>query len=259
MIFALVNPYKSEADRTANISDKDVVLVLDISNSMLANDVSPNRLEQARAFSDALSRDLAGSGMALILMAGAAWVQIPLTTDLDAVKIGIQSAHPQMAPRQGTTIAGAVSLSARILENAPRTSGKAVVLVSDGENHGESVRQALRKLKAAKITAFCVGVGTEDGGYIPVETDAGPSYKTDAKGIPVLTRLDASNLKRLSPGHYYLLNAYNAQAISQAISKRILKTEKGGSSTEAAKNACQNYQIFLLLALAFMLLGLWCK
>lgn len=256
MIVALVNPQKPGTDLAEKSFGADVVLVLDISNSMLANDVAPNRLEQARAFSIALIEQLGDSRMALIPLAGTAWIQIPLTTDLEAIKMGVLSVHPRLAPQQGSSISDAITLSASILEKASPNSKKAIVLVSDGENHGESLRKALRQIKKTKLFTCSVGVGTKDGGFMPIESTEGNLLKKDADGKPVRTFLQDSNLKRLSPGNYHKLNSFKAQQLAEGIASKILNAEEI-PNPKTNKTAQTYYQVFLALALGFLALGLW--
>lgn len=257
MIIAIASPQRREAGQIVIMRSVDVVLILDISNSMLAMDVSPNRLEPARDFSLAFTRLLGGSRMAVVMMAGNAWVQIPMTTDLEAVAMSIQAAHPDMAIQQGTNMSGAFRLAGQLLrEVSDDNTDKVVVLVSDGENHESSFGAALRALKKANTLIRAVGVGTEQGGYIPKSTGVG-QVKYGPDGRPVRTRLEASVLKRIAPGRYHQLNTFNTAEIAAILAAEILNNGTLATTVSQQASSQSYFQVFLGAALFFLILGLW--
>lgn len=176
----------------------DVVVVLDVSRSMEARDVRPSRLERARMEVGALLERLKGDRVGVIVFAGEAFVQCPLTTDYDAARLFLRAAGPDAVPQQGTALANALLGAKELLDGAERGSrGKVVLLVSDGEDHDGQVHAAVSALAAGGIRVHVLAVGTADGAPIPALDGRGEvvGWRRDRRGKVVTTRLDEGTLR----------------------------------------------------------------
>lgn len=171
----------------------DVVIALDASNSMLARDVKPSRLERAKLELGGLIDRLGGDRVGIVAFAGNAFVQCPLTNDAAAAKLFLRAIDPQALPQQGTALADALEVSGRLLEGGDRgASGRAIVLITDGEDHqGEAIAKA-KALADEGVRIFAVGIGSLSGEPIPITDGRGQvvGYKQDKAGNTVMTRLN---------------------------------------------------------------------
>jgi Ca-activated chloride channel family protein len=212
---ALAGPRLGTRLREAKREGVDLVIALDVSQSMMAEDVLPNRLAKAKFEINNLIRELAGDRVGLILFAGDAFVQCPMTLDYAAVRLFLDVADPSMIPVQGTDFGRAIEKAAGMLESStneddPAASERtrAVLIVSDGENHAPEMDQAMRAARDAGIVIFAAGVGETRGVPIPVLTNGQRSgYKEDAEGIVVSTKLEEELLQELAQaGGYYRIS-----------------------------------------------------
>jgi Ca-activated chloride channel family protein len=176
----------------------DLVVVLDVSRSMEARDVRPSRLERARLEVGALLDRLAGDRVGVVVFAGEAFVQCPLTTDYAAARLFLRAVGPDAVPQQGTALANALLGAKELLDGAERGSrGKVVLLVSDGEDHDGQVASAVTTLADAGIRLHVLAVGTADGAPIPIVDARGEvtGWRRDRRGNPVASRLDEATLR----------------------------------------------------------------
>jgi len=172
-----------------NISRKgiDVVIALDVSKSMLATDLSPNRLERAKQMILKLMEQMQNDRIALVLFAGKAYMQMPLTIDHGAAAIFVSSATPDAVPAQGTVFTEALQMSARAF-NTKEGRFKAVVLISDGEDHDEDALKTAESISQQGIMVCTVGIGSPEGSQIPDSSTN--DYKRDAMGNIVISKLN---------------------------------------------------------------------
>jgi Ca-activated chloride channel family protein len=223
VILAWANPLGGTLTQTSAQSSPDIAVLLDVSSSMLTMDVTPNRLELGKLFARQLVSDLSGSRIALVFFAGEAALQMPLTTDKSAILSLLQYADPSSVSTQGTQIAQALSLAQRCL-HAPKDGvyTKAMVLITDGEDHSGRAKEMAEKNLQEGTILYVVGVGTPEGGKVPLGPD---TFKEHADGTPVISRLDVQFLQLLADsggGQLYDLSA----AKSVASSIRQLKNQK---------------------------------
>lgn len=182
----------------------DVVVVLDTSISMRAEDVSPNRFEVARRAAGSLIRRLAGNRVALVTFAGVATLNCPLTLDHGAARLFLDSVEPGQASVPGTALAAALRRAGEALRGdedvADEAAGKVVVLLSDGEDHEREIDDALAALRRDGVVVFSIGVGTASGGPIPLDPGAGAGggYKKDRQDRLVTTRLEEASLEKIA-------------------------------------------------------------
>jgi Ca-activated chloride channel family protein len=180
-----------------NIARKgiDVVIALDVSRSMLATDLSPNRLERAKQMILRLMNQMPNDRIALVLFAGKAYMQMPLTVDHGAAAIFVSSASPDAIPTQGTVFSDALEMSARAF-NTKEGRFKSVVLISDGEDHDEETLKTTDEMAQQGIMICTVGIGSPEGAQIP--DSASHDFKRDAMGNIVVSKLNEDILKQIA-------------------------------------------------------------
>ncbi|MBL7742475.1 MAG: VWA domain-containing protein [Chitinophagaceae bacterium] len=194
-IMALMNLRKAGATDGVNRKGIDVVIALDVSNSMLAADLQPNRLERAKQFISKLMSTMPNDRIGLVLFAGKAYLQMPLTTDHAAAQLFVSSARPDVIPQQGTVINEALKMSANAFNTAERRF-KSVVLISDGEDHDAEAIKTAKDLSEQGMMINTVGVGSPGGANI-IDPSTGENKK-DASGNPVVTKLNEEELRSIA-------------------------------------------------------------
>jgi Ca-activated chloride channel family protein len=207
LVAALLDPSFGETERDLNAVGKDVYVLVDLSRSMDARDVQPSRLEKVKFELRRLIEQTPADRFGLIVFTSDAYVQCPLTFDIPALTLFIESLSTRLIERQGTDLAAplALAMQKHLGATAATNTAKLLVLITDGEQFGEVPRQVLRDIRRYGITLFVVGVGSVQGSRIPVP--GGPLR--DAEGRVVVSRLDESGLRRLAEqtrGQYFSLN-----------------------------------------------------
>ena len=205
-VLALTRPQFGTKLSLASQRGVDLVIALDVSRSMLAEDIRPNRLKHAVQQVRELMNEASGNRVALVLFAGKAFLQCPLTLDYGAVSLFLDLADAGSIPVQGTALEDALRVAGRCFD-VSEDQHKAIVLFTDGENHvGKPVAEA-RRLAARGVRIFTVGIGTPAGELVPVRSDSGRvSFLRDSQGNPVKSRLDEDSLDeiaRAAGGEYY--------------------------------------------------------
>ncbi len=207
IVFGLANPqFGSKIEEVKQVGI-DVFIDLDVSLSMTAEDIKPNRLEKAKYEISKLIRRLNGDRIGLIVFAGQAYVQIPLTTDYSAAKLFLDAVSTESVPVPGTAIADAIELSIKSFKKDANTQ-KAIVLITDGEDFQGDLKKATAEAKSKGILIYAIGLGSNQGAPIPIYNKNGVQigYKKDSKGNVVLTKLDEATLKEITSatgGKYY--------------------------------------------------------
>jgi Ca-activated chloride channel family protein len=208
----------------------DLVVVLDASRSMLARDVGPDRLTHARAAIAALLEALPGRRVAVVVFAGSAHLAVPLTPDRDAARLLLDAVHPDEMPLQGTDVGRALLSAERALAGggAAAAGARAVLLVSDGEDHGPGAAGAAERLALAGVPLFTAGVGTAAGAAVPLP-GGGPAR--DEQGRAVVSRLDEAGLAELAArggGRYARLDAAGIAELVAALTRLERAAVRGG-------------------------------
>jgi Ca-activated chloride channel family protein len=199
LALALARPQCGTRTELARRFGLDVVVALDVSRSMQARDVRPDRLTRARLEVGALLEALAGDRVGLVVFAGEAFVQCPLTSDYAAARLFLRAVTPQSVPQQGSDLGNALQAARQVLEASEAAAGrsKVVLLVTDGEDLEGGAREAAGQLAEAGIRIFALAVGSAAGEPIPLVDGGGQvtGYKKDRAGQPVVTRLDLGTLR----------------------------------------------------------------
>ena len=195
MALAMTNPQYGYRKEKVDRESADVYIALDISQSMLSEDLSPSRLERAKKIGERLIESLKSERIGLILFAGEAYMQMPLTTDYRTAIIFLRNASPDQAGLQGTALGDAIELAARREEDDISVGQRMLVIISDGEDHeGAAAEQATAAAKSG-TAVFTVGIGTEEGGFIPIQHAGQADYLRDKSGQPVRTKLNTADLQ----------------------------------------------------------------
>lgn len=194
-VISVMDPRKPGASGSLNRKGIDVAIALDVSKSMLAADLQPNRLERAKQFINKLMDEMPNDRIALILFAGKAYLQMPLTVDHGAAKMYVSSASPDAVPQQGTVISDALNMSGSIF-NSKDKRFKAVILISDGEDHDEDAVKTAKDMAEQGVMINTIGIGSPEGSTIadPVTGE----IKRDAIGNVVISKLNENILKEIA-------------------------------------------------------------
>ena len=231
LFIAAAGPQCGERTELTKHSGIDLVVALDLSTSMLARDVKPSRIDRARLEIAALLDRLRGDRVGLVVFAGEAFVQCPLTTDYAAARLFLRAVEPVSMPRQGTALADALYEAKGVLEGGGRVdAARAVLLITDGEDNEGDALTAASALGEAGIRIYAVPVGSEQGEPIPVVDKFGnvSGYKKDREGRTVLSRADVAMLREIaSRGNGLVLRGATSQLGVLELLPELEKLQKG--------------------------------
>ncbi len=250
LIVVLARPQFGSKKETVTRQGIETVIALDISNSMLAEDIAPNRLEKAKNIISKLIDKFENDKVGLIVFAGDAFVQLPITNDFISAKMFLESITPSLISRQGTDIGAAINLAMKSFTPNEEV-GKAIIVITDGENHEGGAEDAAKAASEKGIAVYMLGVGTADGAPIP--TGNANEYRKDKDGNIVMTRLNeemSQNIARAGNGAYIRVdNTNNAQKLLQ---KEIDKLAKADVTSEVYTE--YNEQFFHVAWIVLLLL-----
>ena len=255
LIVGWANPQWGLKKEKVKRKSVDVFIALDISRSMDAQDLSPSRLERAKRFTQDLITELRGERIGTIIFAGNAYLQTPLTTDYGAAELFMKSTNTGMAPSQGTAIADAIDLAERSFDEENKNH-KALIIISDGENHDDVALNRARQANSDGLLIFTVGVGTTEGSFIPMTVAGRSDYKRDNTGNPIRSALNEEMLQDIADageGNYFNLNSGSSQ-VADAIRSRIDNIDKRELEQRVFNEYESYFQYFLGLAVLLILL-----
>jgi Ca-activated chloride channel homolog len=254
MVFALVRPRFGTKLEMFERRGVDLMIALDISESMLAEDIAPNRIERAKYEIGKLFDLLKGDRAGLIVFAGESFVQCPLTLDYGAAKMFLNAVSTGWVQTQGTALGDAIKQATEAFRSKAHKY-KVLVLISDGEDHEGDAVEAAKAAAAEGVIIYTVGIGSENGVPIPLSKGGGNViYKKDKEGNLVMTKLDPVMLEKIAiEGHGKYFNAGTDLDLSRIIAEieRMEKKELGVSQLNIYE---ERYQIFLFIALVLLII-----
>ncbi|QNR22604.1 MULTISPECIES: VWA domain-containing protein [Croceimicrobium] len=255
---ALVNPQIGSRMEKVQREGLDLVFAIDVSKSMLCEDVQPNRLDRAKLLISRTVDELVSDRIGIITYAGHAYPQLPITTDYNAAKLFLQNINTDLIPSQGTAISDAIDLSTRFF-NDEEQPNRLLVILSDGEDHEEGIDDVISKALDKNIQIYTIGFGTERGGPIPIKQGGNiTSYKKDQNGETVITKLNSSLLKRIAAegdGKYFSGN--RSKAAVDFLMEEMMKMEKSEFESELYADYEDQFQWLLAPALLLLILDVF--
>lgn len=247
LIVGIARPQYGTKEQTVKRQGIEVMVALDISNSMLAEDVAPSRLEKAKQMLSKMVDDMVDDKLGLVVFAGDAFTQIPITCDYVSAKMYLQSITPDLIPAQGTAIGKAIHTSMQGFGAEDTEKSRAIILITDGENHEDDAQAAAKAAKEKGIHVFVVGIGKPEGSPIP---DGHGGYKKDKSGQTVVSRLSEEMCKEVAAaGGGMYVRADNSNSANRALQKELDKLGKQEIETKVFTDYNEQYQSFVLLAL----------
>lgn len=258
LVLGLANPQTGSKLQEVKRSGIDIMVALDVSNSMLAEDIQPNRLERAKQAISRLIDKLGEDRIGIVIFAGKAYTQLPITTDYGAAKLFLSNISNQMVPSQGTAIGDAIDLCVKSFKNS--TKSKVIILISDGENHEDDAMAAAKAAYENGVRVYSIGIGSPEGSPIPLYNEAGvqTGYKADRDGNTIMTRLDETGLQQLaSAGSGIYIRASNTEFGLKKIFDEISKLDKTEFETKIYSDYEDRFQYFIGLSLLLILLDVF--
>lgn len=249
LTLALARPQFGANLKEVNRNGVEIMLVVDVSNSMMAEDLKPNRLERTKLAISQLIDKLSEDRIGMVVFAGDAYVQLPITSDYVSAKTFVRSLSTDMVPRQGTSIASAIELATRSFSEKSERS-RAMILISDGESHEGEPLQAAQHAKEASVIVYTVGLGTPDGAPI---TMGGDMIK-DSEGEIVVTKLDEQLLQQIAvlTGGAYVRANESSMGLDKVVTE-IDKLEKLELTSVVFDQFSEQFHYLVIIALIMLL------
>ena len=257
LIIGLVNPKIGTKLETIKREGVDIVFAIDVSKSMLAEDVAPNRLEKSKQLVTQIINNLASDRVGIIAYAGKAFPQLPITTDYASAKMFLQSMNTDMLSSQGTAINEAIQLSRNYYDDDEQTN-RVLIIISDGEDHNDLSVEVAETASEEGIKIYTIGVGSEKGGPIPLKRNGVVmSYKKDQNNETVITRLNQETLRTIAnkANGDYINGNQTADVVKQIRDALNAMDKKEFEAKEFAEYKDQ-FQWFLGIGLFFLILDI---
>tara|TARA_B110000967_G_scaffold120869_1_gene123473 strand:- start:10101 stop:11138 length:1038 start_codon:yes stop_codon:yes gene_type:complete len=255
LVIALVNPKIGTKLETIKREGVDIVFAIDVSKSMLAEDVAPNRIEKSKQLVTQIINNLASDRIGIIAYAGKAFPQLPITTDYAAAKMFLQSMNTDMLSSQGTAIDEAIQLSRNYFDDEEQTN-RVLIIISDGEDHNDLSTEVAEAASEEGIKIYTIGVGSEKGGPIPLKRNGiVMSYKKDQNNETVITRLNAETLQLIAKeanGEY--IDGNSTAAVVEQIRDILNAMDKKEFEAKEFAEYKDQFQWFLGFGLFFLIL-----
>ncbi|WP_317900169.1 vWA domain-containing protein [Aurantibacillus circumpalustris] len=255
VILALCNLQTGSKLTEVKREGADIIVCLDVSNSMLAQDLSPNRLARAKYALEKMIDMLEGDRLGLVIFAGEAYVQLPITTDYNAAKMFLESIGPGMVPVQGTKIAEAIKKASESF-STDEGKNRAIILITDGENHESAAIEAAEEAAKNDIMINTIGIGSQNGVPIPlVENGVVKGYRKDKEGQTIITKLNADLLKTIaSKANGVFVQASQADIGLDAVLDKIAQLDKAQLESKMYSDYEDQFQWFVAIALVLFLI-----
>lgn len=253
LVIVLAQPQFGTKEENIKKKGIEVMIALDVSNSMLAQDVQPSRLMKAKQILSQLIDRMSDDKVGIVVFAGDAYVQLPITTDYSAAKMFLSSINPQMVPYQGTAIGTAIDLAIKSFGTNKTGAGRAIIVLTDGENHEDNAVEAARLASNNGINVHVIGVGTPGGAPIPIGGTV--SFKKDRAGNVVVSKLNeemAADIAKAGNGIY--VRADNSDVALKNISKHLDNLAKAELEQKVYAQYNEQFQSFAYVALILMII-----
>lgn len=250
LIFMIARPQVGSRISHEKREGIEVLIALDISNSMLAQDVIPSRLEKSKLLIEDLVDHFANDKVGLVVFAGDAFVQLPITNDYVSAKMFLQNINPSLITTQGTDLARAISLSQSCFTQREHI-GRAIIVITDGEDHEGGALEAAREAYKKGINVFILGVGTSKGAPIP---DGNGGYLKDNSGQTVLSALNEQMCQQVAKaGNGVYIHVDNTSDAQEKLNKELSKLQSGISDTVVYSEYNEQFQIFGIILLLLLI------
>ncbi len=261
IIFAIIDPEIGSHLETVDRKGSDIVICLDVSNSMNAQDISPSRLERAKEDIEKLIGELQGDRIGIVVFAGQPFVQLPITTDYGAAKMFLQTINTNMVPVQGTAIGSALNMSTDLLtqQNNAEARSKSIILITDGENFEDDAIAAAKAAADKGIVIHTIAMGSAEGAPIPLYTNGQQTgFMKDREGNTVVTKLDINVTQQIAAaGGGTCVRASTSDAGLGTILSQIRKMGKKLVEEKVYRDYEEQYELFIIPALLILLLDIF--
>ena len=254
-VVGIANPQIGSKLKKVDRKGIDLVLALDVSNSMLAEDIQPNRLERAKQSISKLIDNLHGDRIGIIVFAGKAYIQLPITTDYAAAKLFLSTIDTEIVPVQGTAIGDAIEMAKSSFNE--NNHSKAIIIITDGENHEDDAIKNAKEVAEEGILVYTIGMGLTDGSPIPVYNKYGnrTGFKKDKQGNTVVTKLNENMLQQIAAaGNGIYVRSDNTQAGLRKVFDEINSLEKTEFESKMYSDYEDRFQYFIAIGLLFLLI-----
>lgn len=257
LVIAIAGPQTGSKLEKVQRKGIDLMIALDVSNSMLAQDIKPDRLERAKQAISRLIENLDGDRIGIVVFAGKAYMQLPITTDYAAAKLFLSTINTGIVQTQGTDIASAIEMAASAFGQSKHN--KAIVIITDGEDHEGNVLEQTEAAVKNGINIYTIGMGSADGAPIPLFSgNVQTGYKKDKEGTTIISRLDEALLQRIAAlGKGIYVRASTSEAGLQKIFDEINKIQKTEIESKLFSDYEERFFYFIFLSLIFLVFELF--
>jgi len=254
LVFGIARPQFGSKLREIKREGVEIIIALDVSNSMMAEDIKPNRLERAKQAITRLVDRLVNDKIGMIVFAGDAYIQIPITTDYVSAKLFLNTISTEIVPKQGTAIGSAIDLAMRSFTQQEETS-KALIIITDGENHEDNAIEIAKLAVEKGITVHTIGIGLPQGAPIPVYSGGQKTYREDNEGQTVVSKLDETMLRRIATaGEGVYIRSTDTRVGLDKLFDEINKMEKQEMESKIYSDYDERFQYVFGIGLFFLLL-----
>ena len=253
LIVAAARPQYGQQEKTVKRQGIEVMVALDISNSMLAEDVAPNRLDRAKQMLSKMIDNMTDDKVGLVVFAGEAFTQLPITCDYVSAKMFLNTISPKLIPTQGTAIGAALQTAIRSFGNQESDAGRAIILITDGENHEDDATAVAKQAQELGIQVFVIGIGKPEGSPIPVPGTN--DYIKDRSGQVVVSRLNEEMCQEIAQaGKGAYVRCDNTNTAMRALQQELDRIATTDLETTVYADYNEQYQSFLLIALLLLVI-----
>ena len=257
LLIAIANPQIGSKLEEVKREGVEIMLAVDVSNSMLSEDIKPSRLERTKQSISKLIDKLENDKIGIVIFAGKSFLQLPLTTDYSSAKLITSTLSPELVSTQGTAIGSAIELCLESFSESDKRN-RTIILLTDGENHEDDAISAAEKAKEKNITIHSVGMGSIDGGPIPImQNNQVMGFRKDNEGNVIMTKLNATALEQIaSTTNGKFVRASSTELDLSELITEISQMDKTEFESKIFTDFDSKFQIFLILALFFITLEL---